>query len=300
MNPVVQSEEKMKIIFDTDIAGDIDDAFAHALVQVSSEFEVLGITIADGPTGLRARVSCRMLYECGQEHIPVAVGRPTREGSGLAPQLVWGEGFDRLKPIEQPAADFIIEQLRKYPNQITIISVGPVTNLGDVIEKDPEAWRMVKAVYSMFGSFYRGYDKGPVPHPEWNVVADVKSSQKLISSGVPLTLIGLDVTTLAMFGPERRLRLLYRNSPLTNALCSLYSLWSGTDTDPMLHDPLAVSIAITPDFVTTRAAHVIVSDEGYTLIDNSQLPNCRISMHLQTERFLNWLTRRLLNQNLMR
>ena len=292
--------EKMKIIFDTDIAGDIDDAFAHALVQVSPEFEVLGITIADGPTDKRAKVSCRMLYICGQEHIPVAVGRPTREGSRLPWQLTWGEGFEEYQPIKKTAADFIIEQLKKYPHEVTIISVGPVTNLGDVIAKDPEAWKLVKEVYSMFGSFYRGYDRGPVPHPEWNVVADVKSSQRLINSGVPITLIGLDVTTLAMFGPERRLRLLYRNSPLTNALCSLYSLWSDTDADPMLHDPLAVATAITDEYVTTRTAHISVTDEGYTLIDNSQLPNCRISMHVQIDQFMGWLTGRLLNQNLMR
>lgn len=63
---MTHGEEKMKIIFDTDLAGDIDDAFAHALVQVSPEFEVLGITIADGPTDRRAKVSCRMLYNCGQ------------------------------------------------------------------------------------------------------------------------------------------------------------------------------------------------------------------------------------------
>ena len=77
---------RIKIIFDTDLAGDIDDAFAHALVQVSPEFEVLGITIADGPTDRRAKVSCRMLYECGQEHIPVAAGRATRPGESINPQ----------------------------------------------------------------------------------------------------------------------------------------------------------------------------------------------------------------------
>jgi len=299
INPAFGAEKK-KIIFDTDIAGDIDDAFAHALVQVSPEFEVLGITVADGPTDKRARVSCKMLYVCGQENIPVAVGRETRQGSRLPMQLKWGEGFDKYKPIEKPAADFIIEQLRKYPNEITIISVGPVTNLGDVIEKDPEAWKLVKEVYSMFGSFYRGYDRGPVPHAEWNVRADVESSQKLIDSGVPLTLVGLDVTTSAMFGPQRRLRLLYRNSPLTDSLCSLYSLWNDAETDPMLHDPLAVTAAITDDFLTTRPAHVKVDDEGYTLLDNSQAPNCRIAMHFRKEPFMDWLTTRLLDQNLSR
>jgi len=296
------SEEKMKIIFDTDLAGDIDDAFAHALVQISPEFEVLGITIADGPTDLRARVSCRLLYLCGQEHIPVAVGRPTRQGSRLPPQLIWGEGFDKLKPIKQSAADFIIQNLRKYPNQITIISVGPVTNLGDVIDKDPQAWKMVKSVYSMFGSFYMGYNGGPVPSAEWNVRADVESAKKFINSGVPITLAGLDVTTIVKFGPERRLRLSMRCSPLTDALCGLYALWSINQPgrDPTLYDPVAVAMAITDRFVSTRRAHVRVTDEGYTVIDESRPPNCRIGLNMEKEALLEWLTQRLLKQNLMR
>ena len=297
-----QDNLKIKIIYDTDLAGDIDDAFAHALVQVSPEFEVLGITIADGPTDRRAKVSCRMLYECGQEHIPVAVGRPTREGESINPQLTWGDGFDKLKPLKESAADFIIRMLRKYPNEVIIISVGPVTNLGDVIDKDPEAWKMVNGVYSMFGSFYMGYGGGPVPHAEWNVRADVESAQKFMTSGVPITLAGLDVTTMVKFDGEHRSRINMSSSPLTDALCGLYSLWASSSPghNPTLFDPVAVVMAFNDSFVTTRAAHVRVTDEGYTVVDESKSPNCTIGLHIRPKPFLEWLTQRLLKQNLMR
>ncbi|OGG05253.1 MAG: hypothetical protein A3F83_14305 [Candidatus Glassbacteria bacterium RIFCSPLOWO2_12_FULL_58_11] len=299
---VLQAAERKKIIFDTDIGGDIDDAFAHALVQISQEFEVLGITVADGPTAERARVSCRMLYESGMESIPVSVGRPTRPGSSLAPQLLWGEGFEKLKPAGKNAADFIIGMLRKYPHQVTLISVGPVTNLADVIDKDPEAWKLVKEVYSMFGSFYIGYGGDPVPSAEWNVVADVPSAQKFMTSGVPITLAGLDVTTLVKFSAERRLELLERHSPLTDAICSLYSLWSldSPGRDPVLFDPVAVTMAFSDEFVSLRRANVRITDEGYTVVDESRPPNCRIGMHIDREKFIGWLTRRLLTQNVMR
>lgn len=297
-----RSAQKKKIIFDTDIAGDIDDAFAHALVQICPEFDILGITTADAQTVMRARVSCRMLWECGQENIPVAVGRQTRHGSEQAPQLRWGEGFEKYRPVKKSAADFIIENLRKYPNQITIISVGPVTNLADVIDKDPEAWKMIKDVYSMFGSFYIGYENNPVPSAEWNVRADVASAQKFINSGVPITLAGLDVTTMVKFKKERRKLLQERNSPLTDAISELYKLWSinSPGRNPTLYDPVAVAMVITDEFVKTRRAHVRVTDEGYTVIDESKAPNCTIGMHIKIEPFLNWLTERLLKQDLRR
>jgi purine nucleosidase len=293
-----------KIIFDTDLAGDIDDAFAQALVQISPEFEVLGITVGDGPTEGRGRVSCRMLWEAGQDSIPVAVGRATRVGSELPLQIHWGDEFGRYKPVAESAADFIIRMLKKYPNEVTIISVGPVTNLGDVIRKDPAAWKLVKEVYSMFGSFYMGYGGDSRPSAEWNVKADVPSAQLFMTSGVPITLAGLDVTTMVKFNKDRRLQLLYRNSPLTDAISALYSLWSFDRSenrqDPTLYDPVAVAMAITDEFVSLREAHVRVTDEGYTIVDESKAPNCRIGMNISTGRFTEWLTRKLLIQNNIR
>jgi len=295
--------EKTKIIFDTDLAGDIDDAFAHALVQLSGDrFEVLGITTCDGPTAERARVSCRMLWEAGQENIPVAVGRATRQGSALPAQLAWGEGFDKYKPVQESAAEFIVRTLKKYPHQVTIISVGPVTNLADAIKLDPEAWKLVKAVYAMFGSFYMGYEGSPIPSAEWNVVVDVPSAQTFMTSGVPISLAGLDVTTLVSFNESRRSQIAARGSVLTDAIMGLYSLWSSRHAgrDPVLFDPVAVSMALGENFVQTRRAHVRVTDEGYTVVDESRPANCAIGMSIDTEGFLDWLTGKLLTQNLMR
>jgi inosine-uridine nucleoside N-ribohydrolase len=230
--------EKMKIIFDTDLAGDIDDAFAHALVQVSPEFEVLGITTCDGPADRRAKVSCRMLYECGQEGIPVATGRNTRLNDRQPDQLIWGDGFSRKMPVKESAADFIIRMLRKYPGQVTIISVGPVTNLADVIDRDPAAWKMVKEVYAMFGSFHIGYDGGASPDIEWNVRCDIPAAKKFVDSGVPITYAGLDVTTMVKYNADRRGLLFARRSPLTDAISGLYTLWAGKSphAEPTLFD----------------------------------------------------------------
>jgi inosine-uridine nucleoside N-ribohydrolase len=204
--------------------------------------------------------------------------------------------------VKESAAEFIIRMLRAYPGQVTIISVGPVTNLADVIDRDPAAWKMVNEVYSMFGSFFMGYDGGPMPDAEWNVRADVESAKKFMTSGVPITLAGLDVTTMVKYTDEWRTTLFARRSPLTDAISGLYTLWAGDrlNADPTLFDPVAVSMALGAGFVTTRATHVRVTDDRYTVVDETRPPNCRIGMHIDREAFLRWLTGRLVNQNLMR
>lgn len=181
MHPVCSSPSpKQKVIFDCDLAGDVDDAYALALLLASPEFEVPGLVMDHGNTAKRARVACRFLYELGlDEAIPVVVGRPTPSVvgeseaiAGDSNQFIWGDGFDRFKPVEENAADFIVRNLRTFPHEVILITVGPVCNMQDVIEKDPHALGLAKRVVSMFGSFYMGYDEGPVPDAEWNVRAD--------------------------------------------------------------------------------------------------------------------------------
>jgi len=293
------------VILDCDIGGDIDDAFAMALVLTSPEFEVLGITLEHGLTEKRAHLACKLLYETGLDQIPVAVGRQTpnvvgkdKEPGPYSPQFRWAEGFSRLKPISTSARDFIIEMLRKYPHEIIVFGVGPVPNMADVIEKDPEALKLVKHIYSMFGSFFMGYDRGPVPSAEWNVYADVVSAKKFADSGAAITYAGLDITTFVTLEEKQRLQLLMRQSPLTNALCGLYALWGGET--PVLYDAVAVGMALWPDLFTSRSAHVRVIDGGFSVVDESKPPNCEVGISVKKEEFLKRLMNRLLEQNLGR
>jgi len=296
---------KQKVILDCDIGGDIDDAFAMALVLTSPEFEVLGITLEHGLTEKRARLACKLLYETGLDHIPVAVGRQTpnvvgkdKEPGPYSPQFRWAEGFSRLEPINSSARDFIVETLRKYPHEVIVFGVGPVPNLADVIEKDPGALKLAKHIYSMFGSFFMGYDRGPVPSAEWNVYADVASAKKFADSGATITYAGLDITTFVTLDEKQRIQLLMRQSPLTNALCGLYALWGGET--PVLYDAVAVGMALWPDLFASRSAHVRVIDGGFTVVDESKPPNCEVGISVKKEEFLKRLMNRLLEQDLGR
>jgi len=194
----VSIAQKQKIILGTDIGGDIDDAFAVALVLSSPEFEVLGITMDYGNTPKRASIVCRMLFETDNDDIPVVVGEKTNDY--YTPQFHWAEGFNKITPIEQSATAFIIEKLRQYPNEVILFTIGPVTNIGNIVEKDPEALKKAKKIYSMFGSFYMGYGKDPVPSAEANVRADVDASKLFVSSGADIVYAGLDITTFVNLG----------------------------------------------------------------------------------------------------
>ncbi len=302
--------EKQKIIFDCDLGGDIDDAFAVALILASPEFEVLGIVMDHGNTPGRAKIACRLLYETGREDIPVLFGRPTpgivgKEESlaGESHQFAWAKGFNKIEPSAENAADFIIRNLRQYPHNVILFTVGPVPNIQDILKKDPDALKLAKKVVSMFGSFYMGYGRNPVPDAEWNVRADVKSAQMFINSGANPVLAGLDITTVVELNESNRMRLLMRQSPLSNALIGLYTLWRYEEfsrPDPTLFDPVAIGLVLWPDLFTTRKAHVRVTDEGYTILDESQPPNCEIGMSIEKEKFIERLMERLLKQNLMR
>ncbi len=288
--------EKQKIIFDCDLGDDIDDAFALAMVIAAEEFDVLGVLMDYGNTPERAKIACRMLYETGREDIPVVAGRKTRDH--YSPQFNWGKGFDKIQPIKQSAADFIIEKLNAYPNEIILITVGPVPNMMDVLKKDKKALQKAKHIYSMFGSFYMGYDTGPMIDAEWNVRADEAASKMFVDSGADITFAGLDVTTFVKWDKERRLKLLMRQSPLTDALCGLYTLWP--HETPTLYDCVAVGMVLWPDLFSTRSAHVDVIDGGYTVIDDSKEPNAKVGMTINKEEFLNRLMNLYLTQNLMR
>lgn len=302
---------KQKVIFDCDLAGDVDDAYAVALLLTSPEFEVLGLVMDHGNTHKRAQVAGRLLYELGLERqIPIIVGRPTPgivgQQTGIAGdshQFIWASGFERVKPASTNAAAFIIENLRRYPSEVILFTVGPVCNIQDVVRQDPAALKLAQRVISMFGSFQMGYDGGPKPDAEWNVRADVESGKALLASGAALTLAGLDTTTMVKLGEADRTRLLYRNSPLTDALCGLYTLWRYEDyarPDPTLFDVVPVGMVLWPELFTTRKAHVRVTDDGHTVVEGNKNPNCEIGVTVQKDELIRRTMDRYLKQNLMR
>src|SRR5882724_13472153 len=118
-----------KIIIDTDIGDDIDDAFAVALALRSPELQILGITTTFGDTETRAKLLDRFLAESGRPDIPVAPGAPMPPKSNFT-QRRYAESGHFAKPSHPGAVAFLLDQIRHNPGQITLIAIGPLMNVG--------------------------------------------------------------------------------------------------------------------------------------------------------------------------
>jgi inosine-uridine nucleoside N-ribohydrolase len=145
-----------RVLIDTDMGDDIDDAFAIGLALHSPELEILGIAAGSGDSHARARVLGRFLDDVGAATIPIAVGRPTKlpgQDFWSMTQRRFGEAHPDSAREYPDAADFMLSVIRQHPGEMTIIAMGPLSDLGAMIEQDPETFRKVKRVVLMGGWF---------------------------------------------------------------------------------------------------------------------------------------------------
>jgi inosine-uridine nucleoside N-ribohydrolase len=262
---------KLPVILDTDIGTDIDDAFALALVLASPELDLGGVTTVSDDAFGRALIACRFLEAAGRGDVPVSAGRPRRETPAATGQYAYGLNAGRKHPEPDLAVEFLYRQLKARPGEITIITVGDLTNLGELITRHPEAKPWIRGVVMMGGSVRVGYAGQPPPEREWNLRSDVRAAQVLFRSGIPLTVAPLDATLVRFPEPLRR-RVFETPNPVCQELWSLYKLWARQT--PTLFDPVAVTLAFNESFVTMESLRIEVDELGFTREVPGE-PNCR-------------------------
>jgi purine nucleosidase len=286
-----------KIILDTDIGDDIDDAFALALALRSPEIEVIGITTAWGDTTLRAKLANRLVREAGAPSIPVLAGVPTQSKSTFTQSQWASEGA--AAPAQPDAVEFLLEQAKKASGEVTLVAIGPLTNIGAAIDRDADGFRKFKRVVLMGGSIRRGYGDlgyGPErgPQPEYNIYCDVKAAQKLLGSGVPIFMMPLDSTQL-LLDENKRTLLFSTGSPLTNALAALYFQWVRSTRTPTatLFDAMAVAFAARPELCPAEPMHITVDERGMTKPTPGR-SNASACLSSDSEEFFHFLLPRLM------
>jgi inosine-uridine nucleoside N-ribohydrolase len=187
-----------------------------------------------------------------------------------------------------------LEQIRKYPGEITLIAIGPLMNVGGAIDKDAATFRKLKRVVLMGGSIRRGYgDLGytpPVPAmPEWNILNDVASAQKLFAAGVPLFVMPLDSTQLKL-DEVKRAFLFSQGTAVTDQLTVLYHLW-GQET-PTLFDPMTVVFVLRPDLCPVQGMHIRVDEKGFTREEPGAV-NAQVCLDSNAEDFFKFYLKRV-------
>jgi len=262
-----------KIIFDTDPG--TDDAMALMLALTSPELDVRGITVVPGNVTAKQGLenALRMVSLANRCDIPVAGGAQHPLFQKLITAEFW-HGKNGLANIELPPGkckadprfgpDLIIELVHAYPHEITLVPVGPLTNIALAIQKDPSLIPLVKEVIIMGGSIKGGNVNASA---EANIYNDPEAAQIVFQAGWPLTMVGLDVGDKTLFSRKHLERLGRTHGPIndfiygvTKFLVDLSEKFGDTGT-PM-YDPLAVGVAIDATLVTAPPMHVDVETRG--------------------------------------
>jgi inosine-uridine nucleoside N-ribohydrolase len=274
---------QQKIIFDCDIADDIDDAYAIGLLTQVPNVKILGVTTTFGDTAGRAKVAAKLLHEFERSDIPIFCGKS--KDVPHRPQFDWAKDTVSKSIKPESAVEFMHREVNRSPGQITIIAVGPLTNLGELIIQYPKDKTKIGNVVIMGGAFYVGYNNQTPINTEWNIVCDPSAARTLFNSGVPVTCAGLEVTSMMQFDDAMRQKLTAFKTKGTEAMSELKNLW-GTG-DPTFFDPVAVAYATGFKFSKEERVHLEVDDKGFTHIAEGS-PKVTILVQPQKKEFLDW------------
>jgi purine nucleosidase len=242
-----------RLILDTDLAmgapgSDIDDGFALALALADPALRVDLVTTVGGNSDVvtSTRLTSELLEVLGRTDVPVVQGAPA--------------GSD--------AAEEIVRRVLAEPGELTVVAIGPLTNVAEALALDPKVAEAVRQIVVMGGVFLEHTNVAAMPG-EYNFWCDPEAAQAVLESGAPLRLVGLDVTRRVRLTREDAARLATtgkfgrRAAEHTRSWIDFQERVKPREEIEQgscaLHDPLAVAVVTRPDLVTWRPAYVAVS-----------------------------------------
>ncbi|MFK7603512.1 nucleoside hydrolase [Deinococcus sp. SM5_A1] len=313
-NPSVPSP--LKVILDGDPG--LDDAVAWLLMLASPEVQVLGITATHGNVGLpltvhNAGVTLALAGKAGVG-VPYFAGadRPLVADLVSAASVHGDSGLpaaDLPEPARAPeaghATDFIIRTVQAHPHEVTLLATGPLTNLALAFRLAPDIVPLIKEVVWMGGSTTGG---NRTPAAEFNALADPHAAQIVFESGVPLRMVGLNVTMQCIADPDRIAALRGLGNRAGEVCAELLTFYAGVyrqrygTSGGALHDPLAAAAVIRPELLDWQAMRVDIEIQeglnfGRTVCDlhgvTEQTANARVAVGVRDEAFFGLLLERI-------
>ncbi|HVR72699.1 MAG TPA: nucleoside hydrolase [Planctomycetota bacterium] len=254
--------EKLPVALDTDLAGSFDDAFALALLLSSPEVDLRAVTTVGGDAHTRALVAARFLDACGRRDVPVAAGGPSRARPDIEGQLQYGLRPSRAGPVGNSVVDLLQKVVDAAPGAVTILALGPLTNVARLLEERPEVRPRISRIVLMGGSLRAGYTGRPPAEPEWNIRGDPEAARTVLAAGVPVLVAPLDAAVGLLFTEPLRRRVLEGGSAAGRELQALYQLQD--HKDPPLFDAAAVMLALDERYFQLEEVRIEVDADGST------------------------------------
>ena len=256
---------KQKVLLDTDIGDDIDDALALALILQSPEIDLKAVTTVFGDTQQRARLAAHLLRIFNREDIPIAAGiatplqmRHRPSGASQATVVPPDATFPALSHLSGP--ELIVHMAHKYAGQLTLICIGPLTNIATAFINNPELSTTIRNIVMMGGS-------SGIPLPDWNMRSDIRAARIVLGSGIPITMMGLNMTLRCPMRALDTVNLSRSTTAHGLLLSELLVIWQRHrhrwhPSCPYLHDPLTVAALCSPQHFHFRMMKVKVLDRG--------------------------------------
>jgi inosine-uridine nucleoside N-ribohydrolase len=272
--PQTTSSTPLRVIIDTDPG--VDDALALLLAMRSPELKVEAITAVAGnvPLELTLPNALRMVEVAGRTDIPVAAGAKSpmvrrlvtatyAHGENGLGSAVFPE--PKTKPVKEPAAELIRQLVRKYPGEVTLLTIGPLTNIATALNLDTELASMIRGLVMMGGSLSGG---NITPAAEFNIYVDPEAARIVFQSGIPITMVGLDVTRKTSLTEEHLRELQAGRSPVSQAAAIIahnaieHNRERGFAVGPNMHDSLAIAGFIDPSLLKLKEYYIDVETTG--------------------------------------
>lgn len=257
----MNTEEKIKVILDTDIGTDIDDAVCLAYLLQQPHCDLLGITTVTGQPVERARLASAICMQAGR-HVPVFPGAEhpivVEQRQNVAQQAECLSRWPHQREFPRgEAIQFMRRTIRAHPGEVVLLSVAPLTNVGLLFSVDPEIPQLLRGLVLMCGRFSDRVEGNYGP-TEWNASGDPHATKIVYGAGIPLhRSLGLDVTSRVHMdaGEFRRT---FAPSPLFGPVLDFAEVWFREWKGTTFHDPLAAVTIFKPDICRWERGDVTV------------------------------------------
>jgi inosine-uridine nucleoside N-ribohydrolase len=299
------------IILDTDIGSDIDDTWALGFALKCPELDIKLITTATGDTLYRAKLVAKILQEMGRTDIPIGIGKSTSLSKHY-PQKKWIKKFNLESysgKIYQDGIQKIIDTIKASSEIITIIGIGPLTNIAEAIKIDSTLTQKARFV-GMQGSVKVGYRGNPTPSIEYNVVKDIDACRLVFKAPWQVLITPLDTCgNIILKGKDfERLEQAQDKNIVIKTILDNYQIWSKDiskfqqklirqKSTTVLFDTVAIYLAFSHEHLKIEELSIEVTDEGLTKINNNPVSNTksiRVAMSWENQRkFEEFLIERL-------